>query len=203
MEDVASYYRENTLDRGEQELVNGWNSLRSQQRRFKVASEEMGIRPGDTVLDIGCGTAELRKYLWANGHNVEYMGIDITMEMVYSAIANGAYAIRRDILHEPLGQGPFDHVFAIGTLGVVPGSTDEERFDYVFRFVEAGLDYSTKSFAFNLLTDRSGETGTEPWFAPFDQVVTKVYEMLDGLPVVLRTDHHVFDALFVVKHGAF
>ena len=62
---------------------------------------------------------------------------------------------------------------------------------------------STQSFAFNVLTDRSGESGTEPWFAPFDQVVTKVYQMLDGLPVVLRTDHHVFDALFVVRHNSF
>lgn len=61
-----------------------WNSRESQERRFGVLSE-VGLRSGDSVLDVGCGTGDLVAWLDRHGLSVRYRGIDMTPLMVETA----------------------------------------------------------------------------------------------------------------------
>ena len=62
------------------------------------------FRPGDRVLDLGCGTGEDALHLQANG--VQVHGIDASPEMVRQAIARGigAELVRIEDLHQLNGQ---------------------------------------------------------------------------------------------------
>lgn len=61
-----------------------WTSRGLQKIRFKVISE-IGIAAGDSLLDVGCGFADLQS--WLLGHNIPvvYTGLDLSPEMISAA----------------------------------------------------------------------------------------------------------------------
>ena len=54
----------------------GWVSRDTQNIRFKTI-KEIGIKSGESVLDVGCGFGDLHYYLKTQDVNVDYTGIDI------------------------------------------------------------------------------------------------------------------------------
>src|SRR4051794_37608319 len=95
----------------------GWGSAASQARRFEVLN---GIAPlaGQSILDLGCGLGHFLGWLKARGIAVDYVGLDITPEMVESARAahpearfeNGS--VEDFLVREP--QPAIDYAFASG-----------------------------------------------------------------------------------------
>ncbi len=58
-----------------------WQSRGIQKARFKVLSE-IGIRAGDSLLDVGCGFADLSSWLDGCGLPVVYTGIDLSQDIL-------------------------------------------------------------------------------------------------------------------------
>lgn len=58
-----------------------WGSKTSQELRFKILSE-IGLKPEDSVLDVGCGLGDLYHWFNSKGFSIEYSGIDITADMI-------------------------------------------------------------------------------------------------------------------------
>jgi len=58
-----------------------WSSRGIQKARFKVLSE-IGIKAGDSVLDVGCGFADLSSWLDGCRLPVVYTGIDISEDIL-------------------------------------------------------------------------------------------------------------------------
>lgn len=79
--------------------------------RFDVL-EEVGIKNGDSVLDVGCGLADFYVHLKSKGINVQYTGIDIVPELVEAArTAHPDLDIQvRDLQEEPFPESSFDYV---------------------------------------------------------------------------------------------
>jgi SAM-dependent methyltransferase len=61
-----------------------WESREVQDLRFDVLLE-CGIESGDSVLDVGCGFADLYHYMRAKGLEVDYTGIDLSPDMIEAA----------------------------------------------------------------------------------------------------------------------
>jgi SAM-dependent methyltransferase len=60
----------------------GWGVCPRQAVRFSVLWDELRHWPDASVLDVGCGFADLCTYLRAQGWRGEYRGIDLVPEMV-------------------------------------------------------------------------------------------------------------------------
>lgn len=75
------------------------------QLRFQILSE-IGIQPGDTILDLGCGFGDLIPFLenTLGKDRFQYIGVDINEKLV--AVAKQRFPsyhfIVKDILEEPL-----------------------------------------------------------------------------------------------------
>ena len=90
----------------------------------KMAIEQMGIRPGDRVLEVGVGTGlSLPEY----PEGVRVTGIDVSPEMIEQARSRvdreelpDVTLSEMDAEHMDFADGCFDHVVAMYVLSVAP-----------------------------------------------------------------------------------
>lgn len=84
--------------------------------RRALAAEYIQARPGDRVLDIGCGTAEILDYL----PDVQYVGFDQSAPYIESARrrhgGRGTFFDRDVNALSPEEIGDFDRILALGIL---------------------------------------------------------------------------------------
>jgi SAM-dependent methyltransferase len=66
-----------------------WENRQVQELRFDILLT-CGIQNGDSVLDVGCGFADLAKYLKDHGLEIDYTGIDLSPDMIEKAKLNDA-----------------------------------------------------------------------------------------------------------------
>ncbi|MGE9696470.1 class I SAM-dependent methyltransferase [Streptomyces sp. NRRL F-5630] len=105
----------------------GWeDKFPGDQPRYDAATGVLGLRPGDRVLDAGCGTgralAPLRERVGPGGTVV---GVDLTPQMLGEAAAKGrgryAALVLADVARLPLRDGACDAVFGAGLVSHLPG----------------------------------------------------------------------------------
>jgi SAM-dependent methyltransferase len=92
---------------------------------YAQAVAEIGIAPGDVVIDVGCGTGRALPALRAaTGPDGVVLGIDITEEMLTAARQHGRAEHARLLMGDarclPLRERAVGAVFAAGLLGHVP-----------------------------------------------------------------------------------
>lgn len=92
---------------------------------FATAVAEFGLRPGDRVLDAGCGTGRAMTPLRAAvGPAGVVLGVDLTPQMLAAAQRAGRAAegalLLADAARLPLRDGVLDAVFAAGLIAHLP-----------------------------------------------------------------------------------
>ncbi|WP_406143166.1 class I SAM-dependent methyltransferase [Streptomyces sp. NBC_01012] len=88
---------------------------------YAAAVHELGLRPGDAVLDAGCGTGRALPALRiAVGSGGTVLGADLTPAMLEAALRAGREAsgalLLADAARLPLRAGALDAVFAAGLI---------------------------------------------------------------------------------------
>jgi SAM-dependent methyltransferase len=87
---------------------------------FAAAVAELGLGPGDTALDVGCGTGRALPHLRAAvGAAGTVAGLDLTPAMVEVAAQRGP-ALLGDARRLPLPDGALDAVLAAGLINHLP-----------------------------------------------------------------------------------
>lgn len=105
-------YAERWRRQGAQIGTLGWKDEASQRLRFRVLAE-VGVTPGASVCDVGCGFGDLCGYLG----DVDYTGVDLVPELLAEArrrFPAGRFE-RRDIGEDPPPES-FDFVLCSGAL---------------------------------------------------------------------------------------
>lgn len=185
--------------------LNDYGSERSQKRRFAVATQALGIRSNDIVVDVGCGTGEYSRYLWTEGIDVEYIGYDSVPAMIDLAKKHGQPnvflmdALDKEITHA-------EHVVCLGVLGVIPG-TEEERMASFSRLFSNLCDHAQVGVAVTVQMYRKGldKSGLR-WYMEEDQVFAGLSRLRRDHPDFgwqLRLDYHPHDAMFIGKFNSF
>ncbi|HLG69117.1 MAG TPA: class I SAM-dependent methyltransferase [Chloroflexota bacterium] len=98
----------------------GWEErFPDDEPRYEQAIAEMGLAPGDSVLDTGCGTGRALPFLRAAaGESARIVALDVTLEMLAQVRRLGradlALLVQADGERPPFRDASFDAIFAAG-----------------------------------------------------------------------------------------
>lgn len=138
-----------------------WSSKEVQFKRFEVLSQVF-VSAADkvSVLDVGCGFADLHDYLLAQGVVIDYQGIDLSADMVQSAqfLHKGIKVVQGDLFDFNPAEQSYDYVLLSGALNEVVEATIERDAkssgEYAKAVIKRMYQSCRKAVAFNLLDAR-------------------------------------------------
>jgi SAM-dependent methyltransferase len=155
---VVDYYERRLREHGATAAGVDWNSEESQRQRFVELCRL--IEDGHTVLDVGCGYGGLLEHLQSVGWSGDYIGFDLSSEMVNAARRRhpdqGRFVTSMPPEHSA------DIVVASGLFNVKLDTDDAEWKSYVNQTILSMYDRCRVGLAFNLLTSYSDPDRMRP-----------------------------------------
>ncbi len=142
--DNHKYYNEVLQRYGVSAQGVHWNSQRTQYKRFEILLEMITLSPDESVVDVGCGFADLYLYMQQTRNLPRsYVGLEIMETMVEAARQRVPCEIKVcDALVDSLPKA--DYYICSGAMNIL---TRDETFTFIGRCLAA----SNKGFVFNLL----------------------------------------------------
>ena len=154
---ILKFHRDRIGDFGSGSVeALGWRNLHTQTTRFE-ALVRIGDLAGRTVLDVGCGHGDLRGFLRANGHDVEYLGLDHLPELLDVAVERYGDWLRTRFLLGDFSSADLprtDYVLCSGAL-----SYRQRDPDFIPRVIEKLFRTCRLGLGFNLLRSAAQADG--------------------------------------------
>lgn len=150
-QDVIDRYADRLKRLGPVVQALGWRDDAQQQLRFSVIADGLSGVGGGSVLDVGCGFGDFRAYLEQRGLQVNYVGCDVSPDVLEVARArhpDGAFELR-DILDNPYPPGSFDYVCLSGLFNHRLADNDA----FLHRMLAAAFAACTRGVSANMTTD--------------------------------------------------
>jgi len=172
-----------------------WSSREIQEIRFRVLAE-IGIESGDSLLDVGCGFGDLKRWFDAQEMLVDFTGIDLSPDLICVAQEKHPNAT---LLCGELGD--FDFKPQSFDWVVLSGALNEQLHDdgaYARQTIACMFDLCRNGLAFNLLDARSLNAHDLQSFLP-----QEMFDYCQGLcaPVRLIDDYLDNDFTIYMRRG--
>lgn len=181
--EISTYYDNLVRRYGHDPRACDYGRPESQMVKFRVLAEVMDLSE-KTILDVGCGFADLADYLNNRYKRVSYTGVDLSPEMIREAKAlHPDLDLRQfNILNDEIGN--FDVVTANGVFYLL----GEDAPELTRRLISRMFGIAHKVVAFNSLSSWAPSQETGEYYAD-------PLELLDfcrslSSRVVLRHDYH-------------
>lgn len=160
--EVASYYSEKLALHGDTPRGVDWNGEQGQSLRFEQLCKIIDSTQAFSVCDLGCGYGALVDYLKSTARTFNYLGVDVSQEMVASANQRYSGCTETRFICASSPDRVSDYSVASGIFNVRLGRSDEEWLAYLEDTLDT-LDRSSRlGFSFNCLTSYSDEEKKRP-----------------------------------------
>jgi len=129
-----------------------WGTHEAQLARFSMLAG-IGVRNGDSLLDVGCGFGDLYRWLSSRDLAVDYTGLDISPEILAKGreLNPALGLVQGELFDFDWAPQSFDWVFLSGTLNWDVG----EGSAYARRVIRRMFTLCRFGVAFNLLDIRT------------------------------------------------
>lgn len=156
--DKQIHYYESLLGKhGDHFLSLDWKSKEGQELRFKIFNDLIGMtleKKSFSVLDIGCGFADLFGFLKKRGHKFSYQGYDLSDKIIENAKKRypEAKVEVRNIMENPPPH-KFDYVFCSGIFNI--SFEKENHMEFVHQMLLRMFDYAEIGVCVNFLSSNA------------------------------------------------
>ena len=149
LEEVSTYYTKKVLQFGTTPAGVDWNSYESQELRFQQLLKIIK-NPSEhfNFLDYGCGYGSLFKYMQPRFKDFDYLGYDISEEMIKTASEMYRPTEHMQWKTSLSDTDKKDYVVASGILNVKQGTPGELWEGFVIDTLNELNRFSVKGFAF-------------------------------------------------------
>ena len=151
--DIDNYYSDKLVKYGASPKGVDWNNEESQLVRFKQLSKIIKT-DGAIVNDIGCGYGKYAEYLVKNHKTIQYMGYDLSIEMIKEALKqfpNNKFYHITDL--DEINNAEYS--IASGIFNVKMNYSNTEWLSYILNSLKQIDMKSDDGFSFNILTKYS------------------------------------------------
>lgn len=152
---IVSYFSQKLGEFGATARGVDWNSEASQVLRFRQLLRILDGAVACSIVDIGCGYGALSDQLLNLDVTFEYLGLDLSREMIAAAQARRPHHPSIAFSVGSVPDRPRDYCVASGIFNVKLGTANQEWLAYILRTLDLMHEYSVKGFAFNALTSYS------------------------------------------------
>jgi SAM-dependent methyltransferase len=200
---VAHYYSAKLAEHGATPRGVDWNSAESQELRFAKLLTVCGHERDASILDFGCGYGALAARLRRDGYGGEYLGYDLSPQMVQAAAAAHAALPRCRFTSDATSLHPAAYTLASGIFNVrldIPTAAWER---HIRETLDTMASLSREGFAFNVLTRYADADRMRPDLYYADPGVWLTY-CLDRFSrrVAMLHDYGLYEFTMVVHTGA-
>ena len=150
---INNYYTQKVQTHGATSKGVDWNGEESQFLRFEQLSKVIK-NTNSSINDIGCGYGKYIDYMNNNLENMNYMGYDLSENMIDNATKIYPQNDFEDIIK--LDEIRIsDYSIASGIFSVKMEHNEAEWLSYILNTLEKMNEKSIKGFSFNMLTKYS------------------------------------------------
>lgn len=180
------------------EDILDWEDKKAHLKRFEVLINCLDLR-NLTLLDVGCGLADLYHYLFDKQITVNYIGVDILEAMITKAKAITPNVTLRyaDIIYKsyPEDLPKPDVIFASGIFNLNTGNNKQLLKDAIHTFYQL----SKSTFCFNLLdTSVEAEYGDKYFYLSPQEILVYLHGYSVSTTIVRNYLHG--DYTVICKH---
>lgn len=156
---IQNYFSETLTKHGATARGADWKDEHAQQLRFVELSRIFSKAKNDyfTVTDFGCGTGAFSDFLVKEKYKFGYLGIDCTRLMIETARNINSDKTNCRFEEASSLSSPTDFTVVSGTFNYKGMTPFSQWQDYVLDTLGNIDRFSTRGFAFNLLTSYSDE----------------------------------------------
>jgi len=193
---TVAYFTERLAQHGDTPRSVDWGSVESQRLRF-AALLDIGVRSGDSLIDVGCGTGALLDYLQEKHIDVDYRGYDLTPSMIDLAKSRHPkvnFAVCNVIQEKQIE--PADYVIASGIFYL----RQERPVAFLEAMVGRLWQFARRGVAINCLSAWAAERDPNEFYA--DPAEALAIARRISSHVVLRHDYHPRDFTIYLRREA-
>jgi SAM-dependent methyltransferase len=188
---------------GDDPRTLGWDKRESQNERFRIAKESVDFT-GRSILDVGCGLANLKDYLTENNiHPSSYSGCDINgdlLELCRNRHPNSLF-YQANLIVDDVPGGPFDIVTLFGVVNFRFKEFSNEDFARVI--IRRAFDQCREALLVDMLSAEADAQYTREDFVYYYDPVEMLRFALSITPhVLVRHDYRSIpqrEMMFVLK----
>lgn len=155
LEQVNDYYSKKIITHGPVPAGVDWNSQASQDLRFAQLINLPGANRDFSLNDYGCGYGALWGYMESQNMHCDYVGYDISAQMINSAREFYGETDRRRFVVDGGMDRTADYTVASGLFNVRGDIPDCDWLEYIMGSLHILNDSCLRGFAFNCLTSYS------------------------------------------------
>lgn len=201
LEGITSYYNARLAENGETPKGVDWNGLESQTNRFNQLCKIICPRKTNfSVNDLGCGYAALLDYLKSKKPSFQYVGIDISANMIAAAQKRHPHATNTRFKLAAKPDQISHYSVASGIFNVRLNKSDDDWESYIIEILDSLNQASSDGFSFNCLTSFSEMHKRKKYLHyanPFDLV--KLCIKRYSRNVALLHDYGLFEFTILVR----
>src|SRR3990167_1333164 len=190
---IQTYYQDRLARYGDTVEALGWNA-ENQRRRFELLTR--GWDTNASVLDVGCGRADLWVYLKTQGWTGTYQGVDVVPEMVALAQKRVGTCRVLDAATESLPA--CDYALASGVFNLDLGDYGFRSATLMQRILSHMWVACRRGMAFDCLDAERPDQVTGKWYAD-SAVVLQWVQALQPSGTITRFDQQSLHGNLIVQ----
>jgi len=184
---VGKFYDDLVSQYGHDPRACDYGRPESQRSKFEVLAAVTNLNDR-SILDVGCGFADYSTFLKERFSRIKYSGIDLSDQMVESALhLHPGIDVRKANILDLVGGRTYDVVTANGIFYLL----GDEAWPMMCRLIEVMFSLATRAVAFNSLSTWASDRESHEFYADPSTALAFCRTLTPW--VVCRHDYHSRD----------